>query len=232
MRIDEISPQEQMQLNTTKWESVAQLDKFLTSKGYKRIAAGIFSSVYTKKGDNSVIKVSKREDVCWLRFARWVMQQPENKHLPKIFSLRTYTSKDGEKLFVSRIEKLHEVQAGSDYLEAKILKEMNPAEYAEALWLASILYKHSENFPMFFDQWEDVVDRSKLRQEAPDMDTVEFMRAMLKKYANTGFSRLIRKAQQEILKDRKCFADLHTGNMMAREDGTLVLMDPAAMYWD
>lgn len=219
-----------MQLNVTQWESVEQLDKFLTDKGYERLGAGIFSSVYGKPGDKTVIKVSKREDVCWLRYARWVMNQPANKHLPKIFSLRTYKDKKGEKLFVSRLERLHELDDVIDTLEMRIQKEMNPAKYAESLWLASIFYKHAENFPAFFDEWEDEVEKSKLRKQYPEIDTLDFMRGMLKKYANTGFSSLIRKAQKEILRDKNCFADLHTGNMMQRDDGTLVLMDPAAMY--
>jgi len=231
MRIDELTAQDQMSLNMTKWKSVAQVQKFLKSNGFKQLGAGQFSQAWTAPGENTVVKISTQEDVCWLRFAKWVRKQASNKHLPKIHSIRTYNTKDGE-LFVSRIEKLEEVDDYFFEIEQLLTKEKDPSKVAEMLWVRTLDYDNPRHILQDMSVIEPML-KSPLRKN-PKFKGISIGHLILRimqEYTTTSpLIKTVRKASKEVLQDRRCFADLHSGNIMKRRDGTIVIVDPAAMY--
>jgi len=231
MRIDELNPQHQMSLNMTKWESVKQVQQFLKEKGFKRLGTGAFAEAWAKKGENTVVKISTAEDVCWLKFAQWVMKQKYNKHLPKIHSLKTYNTPEGE-LFISRVEMLQEVDNYYDTIDKTVGTLDDIKKVGEMLWIRALDYDGDPSTVNSQAPVMKAMSKSPLRNDPmfKGMGVPGMISRILKLYQSSPLAITVRKAHKEILKDTRCYKDLHAGNIMQRKDGTIVIMDPAAMF--
>ena len=83
-----------------------ELVQFLLDNGYSKTAEGVFGEVYSKHDDDFVIKLSKKLDPFYLRFAEYVKGK-NDPHLPKL-KIKAFTPQ-GETLpygFIAFIEKL------------------------------------------------------------------------------------------------------------------------------
>lgn len=231
MRIDELNPQHQMSLNMTKWKSVQQVQKFLKGKGFRRLGSGAYSEAWGKDSENTVVKISTEEDVCWLNYARWVQAQPANKHLPKIYSIKTYEVEYGT-LFISRVEMLEEMDDYYEHIDQNIGKTPDPKKAGEMLWLSLL----------WWDDIDDLLDnavavkqmsRSVLlqRPEFKGLTGKQISHKLLQNFSKSKLAVLVNKIHSVMEKDKRCYRDLHQGNVMRRHDGTVVIMDPAAMKY-
>jgi len=229
MRIDELNPQHQMSLNMTKWKSVRQVQKFLRAKGFKMLGAGAYSEAWGKKSENTVVKISTEEDVCWLNYAKWIMKQPPNKHLPKIFSLKTYDTKEGT-LFISRVEMLDEMDDYFVHIEQNIAKTPEPKKVGEMLWLLMLGWDNVDDL-MKYSHVVQKLSRSVLlkRPEFKGLTGKQLTHKLLQNFGKSKLAVLVNKVHKILEKDKRCFKDLHQGNVMRRSDGTVVIMDPSAM---
>jgi hypothetical protein len=226
MRIDELNNKDPAMGS---WHAVWQVQAFLKKAGYKRLGKGLYSEAWAQPGDDSIIKISTQEDACWLRYAKWVMKQPANPHLPRITSLRTYKTPNGT-LFVARVEKLAEVAHYFEKIEKQIGREKDPKKVGEMLWVGMLAY----------DELSHLLDSSNIVRslarsnivtlpQFTAMSTREIIARLLQSARQTKLAQTVRQAHNYILKNTMCFADLHAGNVMMRGD-TIVIMDPAAMY--
>ena len=226
MRIDELNKDPAMD----NWQSVKQVRSFLKKNGYKMLGKGLFSEAWTTPSSSTVIKISTLEDVCWLRYAKWAMKQPANPHLPKIDSIRTYKTKNGT-LFVARIERLKEVKHYFDKVITQIGREKDPKKVGEMLWVGMLAHPDLESLLNSSN-----IVRSLARSNVAhlpqymEISTREMILRLLQNASKTKLAQTVKQAHSHILKNPRCYEDLHDGNVMMRGD-TIVIMDPAAMYF-
>lgn len=226
MRIDELRREKDHAMKN--WKSVKQVQAFLRREGYKRLGKGAFAEAWAQHGSDTVIKISTVEDVCWLRYAKWAKSQPDNPHLPKIHSLKTYNTKDGT-LFVARVEKLKEVDHYFDKIMTQIGREKDYKKVAEMLWVGLLGYDTIQDLLSESNIVRSLANSTIKKEYFPHFTVPEMIAHLLAGARRTKLAQTVKKAHQYILKDRQCYEDLHAGNVMMRGD-TVVIMDPAAMY--
>lgn len=216
-----------MILNMTKWKSPNEVNGFLLDVGYEKVDEGGYSEIFSIPGDNTIVKISVQQDRCWFKFAEWVMKQKiPNKNLPKIYSLRQYEANE-RSFFISRIEKLNLVEDYYDNLIHHPGKEKDPRKVAFVLWLQAI-----DGIEYLLD--DDRIIRSlsksslRKRQQFRGLSTRDIIVKMVNNFKRTNLHRTVTKINTEVLSRnmKMCFSDLHTGNFMERDDGTLVIIDP------
>lgn len=225
MRIDELSRKDEVMQN---WRSVKQVQSFLKSNGYKRLGKGVFSEVWGQPGAETVIKVSTSEDTCWLRYAKWAMKQPDNPHLPKIYSLKTYKTRSGT-LFVARMEKLTEaIDYFTKYLD-RVGREKDPKRIGAILWVGLLGYDNVQDMLHDSSVLRSLANSTVRKQYFPDATVPQIVTHLLSAAKRTKLAQTVKQAHTYILKNPMCYEDLHLGNVMMRGE-TVVIMDPAAMY--
>lgn len=227
MRIDELRREKDHAMKN--WKSVKQVQAFLKREGYKRLGKGMFAEAWAQPGSDSVIKISTREDVCWLRYARWAKQNQRNPHVPRIDMLKTYNTKDGT-LFVARVEKLKEVDHYFDKIMTQIGREKDPKKVGEMLWVGLLGYETIQDLLSRSNIVRSLANSTIKKEYFPHFTVPEMIAHLLSGARRTKLAQTVKQAHAYILKSPACYEDLHAGNVMMRGD-TVVIMDPAAMYF-
>lgn len=198
------------QLKRTQWESPRKVRSWLKSQEFKHLGGGAYAAAYGKKGHKRIVKISMKQDNCWLKFAKWTLTQTNNKYLPNISWVREYsgTRKGKQEIFfITLMERL-------DPYSTKIIKQIDDPVVLAAILLEGDLYAP-----------ERKVLRNALNINF-HFDTDKELKELLLDNHNHKFLKTIQTVKKV---GGKCEQDLHTGNFMYRpKTNTIVITDPVA----
>ena len=198
--ITEASIFDERTLKNTHWKSPDQIMTWLKANGFEQKGAGVFARVFAKPNHNRIVKISTRQDDCWILFAQFAMSQTNNKHLPKIPWIKRYQGKDAwlepTEFFITIIERLQPLT------DEAISRISDPG----------VLYGILEYTDIYVD--EELYDVDAFSSSIGEQRV---------KYKNHLFVKTLR--QMENL-GSNCVTDLHDENLMVRGDGTIVITDP------
>lgn len=199
-----------------KWKYPEDIRELLEKKGYKLLGDGAYSEVWGREQDSFVIKLSRNEDICYLKFAKWAMKQKNNPYVPKIYFLKTYKGWDDydEKkveLFVSAIEKLEDFTY--ELTKVKWTKKHIPF----LIW-ACVKTNEMRSYK------KELV---KICSEYKIKLTKVFIKKCYDNFNRTKAGKTFNHIQSFV--GKKCLLDLHSGNIMIRRDPIhIVFTDPLA----
>ena len=212
--ITEASIFDERTLKNTQWKSPKQTIRWLLKNRFKPIGTGWFSAVFAKSGHNRVVKISTQADHCWIAFAQYAQSKTNNPHLPHIPWIKRYQGeREGipQEFFITIIERL------TPLTDQAISRITDPG-----VLLGLIHYADLDS------STEESIDAaiSKVGNSYNAGGTREFYRPdALIKYKNHPFIKAIIAINNL---PGGCVKDLHSGNLMVRKDGTVVIIDPLA----
>ena len=211
IQLDEVTAFQEKMLMDHDWRNSRQVIGWLRSKGFKQKGSGAFSTAFVHPNYNRIVKISKKQDVCWLRFAHWTLKMTTNPSVPYIDWVRVYGKDD--KFFIAVIEKLAKFNKnaimntvdlpGLAYLYIYEDWFQGDEKIEERLIKESIIYNVDAAYTPQVKRWLKTIRGGK-----------RFINALRssKKAATGG-----------------CTYDMHDGNLMYRpSDRRLVVIDPLA----
>lgn len=198
------------------WNSPKQLIGWLKSKGFQQKGAGKFGAVYLRPGYKNLIKISMREDKCWLKFADWTLGVTHNANLPNIWWVRRYNDSKGHEFFIALVEKL---------------TPFNKTAIMNTVDLTGLVYMYL--YEPWFDRNGDFEDRfvkdGLIKADDTDYDTMRRRLFYWLRNAKDGKRFMLTLKSAENRATGGCDYDLHTGNLMYRpSDKKIVVIDPLA----
>jgi hypothetical protein len=227
--INEVPSQHRMKFNLKNWKSLKEIRMFLRDNGYKKLGAGVYAEVWKSPTSPEVVKISKEEDQCWIRYVKWIQKQGNNKYLPDIKSFREYELKlnNGKtaNMFIAVVETLEDATAYKDELRKRIKQKETLKDIAEWVWLqnakwngfGSTIHHLMYNSPLLNSD-----ERFK------NLDANQRAEKLLKMFGQTQIAKTHSKIKRE-LSGAGCEDDLHFGNLMYRPlTKNLVITDPLA----
>ena len=202
-------------LLNTPWKSPKQLRTWLERNGFHELGEGAYAEVWGKPSHRRIVKISTDQDKCWIKFAKWAMNQTANPYVPNIPWVKYYEgtleySDRPRKFFVTIIERLHPFDDDMDAIVGRI---------NDPVVLAALL-KHGEGWMM--SEEDALVSRLKQLRVGTSESTIN---RILRNNQNHKFVKTLKAIKRM---SGRCFGDLHSGNVMARDDGTIVITDPLA----
>ena len=219
IQINEVTGFQEKILMNHAWENPQQVMKWLRSKGFKQKGKGTFSTAFVHPNYKRIVKISRREDVCWLKFAHWTLKMTSNPSVPYIDWVRVYGKDD--KFFIAVIEKL------AKYNKTAIQNTIDLPGLAY-LYLHEDWFDGDDNIIWRF-QKEGIIDRDEYNMTGPERASI---RRVLFKYLRNAkggrrFINALRSSQKAAMGG--CSYDMHNGNLMYRpSDRRLVVIDPLA----
>jgi hypothetical protein len=222
MRLDEITKALERKLESHDWKSPREVMRFLRKQGYKQGGQGSFGAVFVHPTRNKIVKISKRQDVCWLRFAYWTLKMTSNPSVPYIDWVRVYG--EGDKFFIAVVEKL------APFNKQAI---MNTKDLVAIAYLYSHQNEWDINGPLIDAMETRLIQEGAIHDKnSYDLEHWKF-EARAKKFVKTSkapgrrFIRTLQSAQK--FAKGQCSYDAHDGNLMYRpSDQSLVVIDPLA----
>jgi hypothetical protein len=220
-QIDEVTAAQDRALEARDWKNPREIMRWLEDRGYQKKGSGSFAVAYVHPQYRRIVKISKRQDVCWLRFAYWTLKMTSNPSVPYIDWVRTYGEDD--KFFVAVVEKL------APFNRNAIM------ETADVAGLAYLLIHE----PWFESDMtilgrlvkEGIIDKSD-RDAVYNGDRNEKATSKVRKWLKSAKSgkRFINTLQSaKKFAKGGCSYDLHDGNLMYRpKDRRIVIIDPLA----
>lgn len=202
MKINELKPSQAKTLTKTQWHFPKEIKTWLIKNKFELLGHGSYSLVYATPGSNIVVKISKKEDVCWLNFVDYVKKKKGNPHLPKISRVTKYVDNLGDTNFIAFMEKLEPIHSGAN---------IDPDDYEGLTFLGNWFMAASRTIEPF------VASR---RTES---------KIFAYKYArkNPLFFRTLQELKRMVR--GKCYLDTHFENFMIRPStNEIVIIDPAA----
>ena len=176
-----------------------ELEDLLLRRGWKMVGGGAFSDTWLHPKGELILKINRRSDPAYDRFIDVIQKYP-NPHFPKIM--------DAKQIIGGRwpygiylIEKLEKLSMDKKYI------------FSQALHNIAI---HPD------------MTRNQLSEQTNDTYT---------DYENLKFQECMKTMPDSLMEamriiGRNCpvksYFDLHPGNIMQREDGTIVIIDPYA----
>jgi len=211
--LTEVTAFQERKLMNNEWKNPAQVIKWLRSKGFKQKGSGAFSAAFVHPNYKRIVKISKKQDECWLKFAHWTLKMTSHPNVPYIDWVRRYGEDD--KFFIAVVEKL-----------ALFNKQaiMNTVDVPGLIYL--YLY---EDIGRLDDAIIDRLIKEGIIQDDERADPWGPQLRRFLKNARTGkrFINVI-KSSKKFAKG-KCSYDIHDGNIMYRpSDRRLVVIDPLA----
>ena len=95
-----------MSTSGTKYKDRYEFKEALAAQGYKWLGGGYYSTVYSKPGGNSVVKVGPANDA-WPLYIGWALRKGyAGTFAPAVTSLRFYNLGQREAFYVAEMEKL------------------------------------------------------------------------------------------------------------------------------
>lgn len=174
----------------------------LIDSGYSKAAEGVFGQVYSKSDDNFVIKISKKMDPFYLRFAEYAKKN-KDRHLPRL-TVKPYIPR-GEThpyFFVAYIEKLYPLSIDKhEYWLLSLAFSAFSKIANKKITLAKQIAILKTND--FYDEIVAIIRENK----SLFLSMNKFKRAMKNTLGNFQY-------------------DLKIDNLMKRKDGTIVIIDP------
>lgn len=217
-QLDEVTAFQERKLADRDWKNSREVARWLQSKGFKSAGGGSFAQAFIHPNYKRIVKISKRQDVCWLRFAYWTLKMTSNPSVPYIDWVRVYGEDD--KFFIAVIEKL---------------APFNKTAIWETVDLPGLAYLYL--YEDWFQGDDTIEDRLKRDGVIKQKNEYEFTAPstwdkQIRQYLSTVKSgkRFIN-ALQSAQKFAKggCSYDMHEGNLMYRpSDKRLVVIDPLA----
>ncbi len=214
--LNEASIFDERTLLKTKWTNPKQLMAWLRKNGFQKKGSGAFSAVFVKPGYNRVIKISNKQDDCWIKFARWAQSVTNNPHLPNIPWVNFYTGPKGEQFFIAIMEKL---------------APFNQTTIDNTIDLPGLIfmYLHDDWFQENYKILSRLVDEGLVSREDPWNPNIRrrLLRYLREVQGGKRFILTLKAAEKK--GTGKCAYDMHDGNIMYRpSDRRLVLIDPLA----
>jgi len=216
-QINEVTAFQVKTLINHDWKNPKEVVKWLRSKGFKQKGAGQFGAAYVHPSYKRIVKISLRQDKCWLRFAHWTLKMTSNPSVPYMDWVRVYG--EGDEFFIAVIEKL------APFNKKAIMNTVDLPGLA-------YMYMHEEWFEGNHDIYQRL-DKEGLLGDDPDHDDYWLSEeALIKRYLKsikTGkrFIRTLKRADD--FAKGECSYDMHDGNIMYRpSDRRLVIIDPLA----
>ena len=151
-----------------------------------------------------VLKLTMAKDPAYMEYVRLINTHP-NKYFPKISDMKILEV-NGEKFGVYLIERLQTMKKPWNQIYAEILRRIMGVHDEEEgiLTLRNTPAPHRLDVPQY--QWEEILDQ---------IDGNEELITAIKLVASWVNKRINR-------------IDMHSGNIMQRSDGTVVITDPYA----
>lgn len=234
MFLTELNITQAKHLIKNKWHKYGEVGEYLTSNGYKLTGHGGYSQVWSHPNTNSVVKVSRKEDRCWLVFADYVRRNKNNPHLPKISRVIRYQSKKPNA--IPSVDHIRDPSVDTHYqaystLFIAFMEKLNPIknqQYRPIEIMEELIYSYSELSDEFIASGcrftEDFYESAKeynswreFRELAIDIEHDNQYKSIFETlfdikvaFQNTG-----------------CKSDIHIGNVMVRpKTNEIVIMDP------
>ena len=213
MRFNEFYDQETDEMIGVKKYHNLTLDRAIEivakDMGSEVLGSGAYGTVITSKDPNIVYKVLE-SDAGYMRFVRFVQQYPD-KHFPKIYKVKNLTNFfrrygiQNDKFIVVALEKLQPV---------------NPKKIGmDAEFIAALLNTHSPHEPP-----KIMPDGNENDNRLPASMFLQWL-PELKGLWSAGLK--LRGLNSE---SNDYFWDIHSGNIMMRADGTIVITDPLGSH--
>jgi len=175
----------------------------LRELGWTRLGKGSFATVYENYKKPFILKVTDLQDSSYAYYVSMI-RKFHNKHFPKISDLK-FIEVEGKKYYIYLIEKLKSLK-----------KDMKPIIY----FLGAVA--HAYNATM-----KDIINDFNSANYKPVRKEVLYY--LRKNPELVKAARIVGK-----YKDKSTingiFLDMHSLNMMQREDGTIVISDPYASF--
>jgi len=216
-------------LNAQRWPSSFDLIKFLEKTGHEEVECGSFASVLHRRDEDVVIKVTAENDWCWYNFAKWSTKQKIN-HLPRFYCLKKYKTNTGP-FYVACMEKLKSIEDELDDGINNIGRLKDLRKMGFILW-AELEEWHNDFDSMMVNQnIRRSLGHSSIRKwpQFKGLTCDQITKKIISNFKKTALFQTIKKVDANFcIPGGGCFRDYHTGNIMQRKDGTLVLTDPVA----
>ncbi len=209
--LTEVTAFQERKLMDNDWKNPREVRNWLLSKNFEKKGSGQFSTAFVHPGYKRIVKISKKQDECWLRFAHWTLTMTSHPNVPYISWVRKYGEDD--KFFIAVVEKL------APFNRHAIMNTVDVPGLAY-LYLREDWFKDDKNIKRRLIQ-EGVIYNE-------DAALVPQIRRYLQ-YAKSGkrFINVIRSSKK--FARGKCAYDMHDGNLMYRpSDRRLVIIDPLA----
>lgn len=214
--LNETSIFDERTLQNTAWNSPKQLIGWLKKNGFEQKGSGKFGAAFIKPGYNRIVKLSKIEDKCWIKFAKWALSVTSQPNLPNIPWMKTYTDNRGQTFFLAVVEKL---------------RPFDQVAINNTADLTGLVYLY------LYEDWFDADPKLEKRFEkeglinADDTDYSTIRRRLFYWLRNAKdgkrFILTLRAAQNRATGG--CTYDMHDGNIMYRPSNKrIVVIDPLA----
>lgn len=197
------------------WNTI--ISKLEQETGIQMTASGRYGSVFTKPNWNYVIKIFDM-DPEYLAFIDFVLTH-NNKHYPKIIktprTMHHFHSRDSsstDKFFIVKIEKLLPI---SDQLGKFI--ESSLENITEAVYRRYVMPKEERGYAFDGDNMDrDWMTPNGIRERTSAVK-------LMKQYP---WIKSLGYAYWKIMEADLGAPDIHAGNFMMRQNGTIVIIDP------
>jgi len=177
------------------------VDTYLKGLGFQKLGAGGYASVFSRPGKNYALKVFV--DKPYLKFYEMCKKYP-NIHFPKFYTqpriIPSFKRDFGDSIYFCKLEKLQPMTSLTDDLKT---------------WMDYFYLKNSGKQIYF-----DVKSKQFMGQVAPEM------LERLNKLPRDQFTKAMLTIDGVLCDRMGLAADITEGNIMKRQDGTLVIIDP------
>lgn len=217
--ITEVTAFQERKLMDNDWKNPREVKNWLLSKNFQQKGSGQFSVALVHPGYKRIVKISKKQDECWLRFAHWTLRMTSHPNVPYIDWVRRYGEDD--KFFIAVVEKL---------------APFNRQAIANTVDIPGLAYLFV--YEDWFQDDKNILNRL-VKEGIVDTEDITYelgyhksIRRQVRSYLKTArggkrFINVIRSSKR--FAKGKCAYDMHDGNLMYRpSDGRLVVIDPLA----
>jgi len=229
-QLDEVTAFQERKLEETDWEHPREVAQWLKSKGFKQSGHGSFAQAFVHPNYKRIVKISKRQDVCWLRFAYWTLKMTSNPSVPYIDWVRTYGEND--KFFIAVIEKLEPFNRQSIQQTRDVAGLAYLYAYEDWFEIDNRIVQRLKKEGIIQDDTKQRPARGgQQRRQGRELGKTVY-RPQVKKWLKTAtegkrFINALKSAQK--FAKGGCSYDMHEGNLMYRpSDQRLVVIDPLA----
>ena len=209
----------------------------LRKQGLKNLGKGQFAVVYGRPGSGRVVKVSKKEDYCWLQYAEWCMKQ-RNPHVPVIYHLESYEvsiddterpnpyirfpsdtppeeKTKGVPVFFAVMESLNPFKLANIDIKANLPLLAYLSEYVDGVHVPEEVFAQALGVPLPTYGDRDPEQSNKFWRKIDKLTQQGSKHAAVK---------LFKKVEHMW---ERCSGDMHDGNLMIRPStGEIVITDP------